>query len=62
MKIAIDKAACSGHARCAAVAPELFRLDEDGYALPLDGEVPENLEQAARDGETACPERAVTVK
>ncbi|MFI1927964.1 MULTISPECIES: ferredoxin [unclassified Streptomyces] len=62
MKIAIDKAACSGHARCAAVAPELFRLDEDGYALPIDGEVPQGLEQGARDGETACPERAVTVR
>ncbi|MEU6200757.1 ferredoxin [Streptomyces sp. NPDC047061] len=61
MKITIDRAACSGHARCAAAAPELFRLDDDGYALPFDSEVPEELEPAARDGETACPERAVTV-
>ncbi|MFE7933136.1 ferredoxin [Streptomyces sp. NPDC057456] len=62
MKITIDKAGCSGHARCAAVAPGLFRLDDDGYALPFDGEIPEGLEQAARDGEAACPERAISVE
>ncbi|NNN29272.1 ferredoxin [Streptomyces sp. S3(2020)] len=61
MKITIDTSSCSGHARCAAAAAGLFRLDDDGYALPLDGEVPEGLEGAARDGERACPERAITV-
>ena len=62
MKISIDKTSCSGHARCAVAAPELFRLDDDGYALPFHGEVPEGLETAARDGERACPERAITVE
>jgi ferredoxin len=62
VKITVDTSSCSGHARCAAAAPALFRLDEDGYALPFDGEVPENLEQAARAGELACPERAITVE
>ncbi|MEW1826809.1 ferredoxin [Streptomyces sp. NPDC088196] len=62
MKITIDSSLCSGHARCAAAAPEVFRLDDDGYALPFDGEVPAELEQAARDGELACPERAITVE
>ncbi|MET7568421.1 ferredoxin [Streptomyces sp. NPDC005492] len=62
MKITIDSALCSGHARCAAAAPEVFKLDDDGYALPFDGEVAPELQQAARDGESACPERAVTVE
>ncbi|MEU6539102.1 ferredoxin [Streptomyces sp. NPDC047000] len=62
MRVTIDSASCSGHARCAAAAPRLFRLDDDGYALPLDEDVPEDLEQDARDGEAACPERAVTVR
>lgn len=62
MKITIDTAACSGHARCAAAAPELFPLDDDGYALPIEGEVPAHLEAAARDGERACPERAITLE
>ncbi|ELP64919.1 ferredoxin [Streptomyces turgidiscabies] len=62
MKVTIDRFSCSGHARCAAAAPGLFRLDEDGYALPFDEDVPEGLQQAARDGESACPERAITVR
>jgi ferredoxin len=62
MKVTIETSSCSGHARCAAAAPQLFRLDDDGYALPFDGDIPEGLEQAARDGERACPERAITVR
>ncbi|MFK4100284.1 ferredoxin [Streptomyces sp. NPDC019531] len=61
MKISIDTGSCSGHARCAAAAPELFLLDDDGYVLPVEGEIPEELEEAARDGERACPERAITL-
>jgi ferredoxin len=62
MKITIDTKLCSGHARCAAAAPELFELDDSGYALPLDGEVPAGHEQEAREGAWACPERAITVE
>ncbi|MFD7205491.1 ferredoxin [Streptomyces sp. NPDC059893] len=62
MKITIDTKLCSGHARCAATAPQLFALDDSGYALPLDEEVTPEQEQAARDGARACPERAITVQ
>lgn len=62
MKIAIDTSLCSGHARCAATAPEVFQLDDSGYALPFDGEVPAHLEEKAREGAFACPERAITVE
>ncbi|MFF0011502.1 ferredoxin [Streptomyces sp. NPDC005374] len=61
MKMTIDPATCSGHARCAAAAPELFRLDDAGYALPVEGEIPAERQEAARDGERACPERAITL-
>ena len=37
MKIVINKAACAGNARCAAVSPELFVLDEDGYIVSHGG-------------------------
>jgi ferredoxin len=61
VKISIDTALCSGHARCAATAPDVFELDDDGYALPFDGEVPAGLEEQAREGAMACPERAITI-
>ncbi|MEU4654860.1 ferredoxin [Streptomyces sp. NPDC023723] len=62
MKITIDTRLCSGHARCAATAPELYELDESGYALPIDEEVPANREERAREGAWACPEHAITVE
>lgn len=62
MKITIDTRTCSGHARCAATAPDVFELDDNGYALPLDGQVRAGLEDLAREGAFACPERAITVR
>ena len=55
MKISIDRTRCAGHARCAAVAPEIYPLDDDGY-IAVD-EVTPSDEQEAR----ACPERIITV-
>ena len=62
MKVTIDRAACTGHARCAALGPDFYQLDDDGYNA-MDGtvEVPEGLEQQARDGADGCPERALTI-
>lgn len=40
MKVSIDLGKCSGHARCYDVDAELFRLDESGYALQAEVEIP----------------------
>ena len=61
MKIRINKAGCVGHARCAAVAPDLFPLDDDGYIPVEEIEVPEGQEALARRGARACPERIISV-
>lgn len=61
MKIRVDKARCAGHARCAAIAPELFELDDDGYIAVEEIEVPPGQEDLARRGARACPERILTV-
>jgi ferredoxin len=61
MKAVIDLAKCSGHARCYATDPELFQIDDIGYALRPEFEVPAGAEEVAREGAAACPERAITV-
>jgi ferredoxin len=61
MKIRIDKAHCVGHARCAAIAPDLFTLDDDGYIAVEEIDVPPGQEAIARRGARACPERIITV-
>jgi ferredoxin len=61
MKVTIDPTTCAGHARCAEAGPALFRLDDLGYAIPIDEDVPVSLKDAARAGAAACPEDAITV-
>ncbi|MET7773442.1 ferredoxin [Nocardia sp. NPDC005366] len=62
MKLSIDTTKCSGHARCFAVAPEVFDLDDDGFALPIDREVSEPLDGDVAAGIAACPERAISIR
>jgi ferredoxin len=62
MKIKINKSACVGHARCAAVAPDIYPLDDDGYIAVEQVDVPAGQEALARRGARACPERILTVE
>ncbi len=61
MKIVIERAACVGNARCAAVADKLYPLDDDGY-ISSDGFIVAAGDEAlARNGARACPERIITM-
>jgi len=63
MKIVFDRAKCQGHGRCYSLAPEVFESDDEGYAVQLvSGEVPADLEDAARLAADNCPEYAITVE
>jgi ferredoxin len=62
VKLRLDVDACVGHGRCYALAPDLFDADDRGHCiLKLDGEVPTELEQAARTGVSNCPEDALGI-
>lgn len=61
MKLAIDATKCSGHARCNAVAPGVFDIDDLGYAVPADREVAEPPDEDIAAGIAACPERAISL-
>jgi ferredoxin len=67
MKIRIIEGRCQGHARCAALVPELFDLDEDGYSLVLPGheEIADGDERALEQVLLAagnCPEQAIRIE
>jgi ferredoxin len=62
MRIRVDRSKCSGHALCAATAPELYTLDDDGYSNVGELDVPPGMEDLARRGFEACPELAVTLE
>lgn len=62
MRLELDRDACQGHNRCYLLAPELFDVDDDGYAiLRVTGEVPAQLEDKAQLCVDNCPEYAITV-
>lgn len=62
MRIHVDTERCSGHARCRALAPEVYELDDLGYNVTPAKVVPPELENAARRGALACPEQAISVE
>ena len=60
MKIKIDQERCQGHGRCYSLAPELVEPDDIGQGREIgDGDVPPELEKAARNAAANCPESAV---
>lgn len=61
MKIKIDKEHCVGNARCAAISEVLYELDEDGYIAVTEIDVPPGMEDLARRGARACPERIIEI-
>ncbi|MGI8793348.1 MAG: ferredoxin [Acidimicrobiales bacterium] len=62
MEIKLDSAICQGHGRCYALAPEVFEADDEGYAvLKVKGQVPSELEDAARLAADNCPEYAIEI-
>ncbi|MGW4773464.1 ferredoxin [Nocardia sp. NPDC004278] len=60
MDIKVDLGLCQGYGVCAQIAPEVFELDDDGYAVvPDDTTVPEGMEARVRESAGACPVQAV---
>ena len=66
MRITIIDGVCQGHARCAALAPEIFDLDAEGYSVILPGRehIPhgdEDTYQQALLAAENCPEQAIRI-
>jgi ferredoxin len=62
VKIRVDPEKCQGHARCIGIAPELFEADDYGLSsVKGDGDVPPELEGAARLAIANCPEYAIQI-
>ncbi|MFC5754912.1 ferredoxin [Actinomadura rugatobispora] len=60
MKVTVDDDRCRGHGVCTALCPEVFTLNDDGYTVVENPEVPAEFEDAVRDAVAQCPERAIT--
>lgn len=61
MKVRVDPDICAGFGICLGIAPEVFELHEDGYAVVLVSEVKPEDEDLMHRAASQCPSRAITV-
>jgi ferredoxin len=60
MRVHVVTERCQGHNRCYAIAPDLFDVDDLGFASEIgDGTVPPDREEQARLAVANCPEYAI---
>lgn len=62
MRLRVNPIACDGHGLCAELLPELVRLDEWGFPIIDDEDVPRLLEPHARRAVAACPTLALALE
>jgi ferredoxin len=61
-RLAVNAIACTGHGICAEMLPELIGLDEWGYPIVADREVPIQLAGLARRAVRLCPTLALRLE
>lgn len=62
MRVEVDRDRCEGNAICAGIAPDLFELDDDDYAVMKVDEIPADQVELAERAVTECPRAALSRK
>lgn len=61
-RLELNPIVCDGHGLCAELVPELIELDEWGYPILVDTEVPRSLLMHAKRAVSTCPVLALRLK
>ena len=61
MKVRVDPSICAGFSVCLGLAPEVFELHDDGYAVVRVVDVPPEFENAVRTAVNQCPSGAISI-
>jgi len=61
MKVHVNSQICAGFGICLGIAPEVFELHDDGYAIVLVSEVKPEDEDAIRRAVSQCPAQAISL-
>ena len=59
MKLKVNKDLCIGCGACQAVCPEVFEIEDDGFAGVIVDEVKDELKEDAIDAKEGCPTGAI---
>ncbi len=61
-RLVADPIACDGRGLCAEILPELITLDDWGFPVIRDGDVPGLLTAEAREAVRVCPKLALRLE
>ena len=59
MRVEVDRDRCEGNAVCVGIAPDLFVLDDEDYAVVKADPVPADQEDLAEQSIAECPRAAL---
>jgi ferredoxin len=59
MHVHVDRDRCEGNAVCVGIAPDLFDLDDEDYAVMKVDEIPADQEELAEQSIAECPRAAL---
>lgn len=59
MKVKVIKEQCIGCGACAAIAPEVFEINDEGLSTVKTEVVPKGHEEEAEDAVDSCPTSAI---
>jgi len=58
----VEKDACIGCGACPEFCPEVFKMEDDGFAVAYTSPVPSANEESAKEAADGCPTDAIHVK
>jgi ferredoxin len=59
MRVEVDRDRCEGNAVCVGIAPDLFDLDDEDYAVVKTDPVPADQLEVAEQSIAECPRAAL---
>ena len=62
MRVEVDRDRCEGNAVCLGIAPDLFELDDEDYAVVTADPVPADQEALTEQAINECPRAALLRK
>lgn len=62
MRVVVDLDRCEGNAFCVNLAPKVFELNDDEYAVVITDPVPVEQEALVEQAIAACPRAALSRK
>lgn len=62
MKVKVLDNLCIGCGACAALVPDEFDFNDDGYACAVNDEVKEENKELALEAKNNCPTGAITIE